>query len=262
MTENWKAYQGEQFDLSGESLKQHWLNMHAGNLEPFPEEVSVQEAWRAYHEGRFADAVELGRQAGGKGLIAAAFAATIYTQYVADDEDKESLFKQAIDIAEAALAANPESANAYYMYAVSVGRYSQFINIIEALAQGIATKIKDAILKCLELEPGHAEGMVTYAGWNAEIVDKAGSMMANLTYGAKKQQAIDTFEEALSLHVDSPVPAIEMANGILLMYGDLERDRAETLLSSAVEVKPADAMQYLDIEKAKALLADLPEMSF
>ncbi|BFM15331.1 hypothetical protein R50073_15140 [Maricurvus nonylphenolicus] len=262
MTDSWIAYQGKVFDLSGGELQKHWIKMHAGNLEPFPAEAAVQDAWRAYHEGRFAEAVALGKQAGGRGLIAAAFAATIYTQYVAADEDKEALFKQAIEISEAALEANPDSANAHYMYAVSVGRYSQFINIIEALAQGIATKIKDAILKCLELEPGHVEGMVTYAGWNAEIVDKAGSMMANLTYGAKKQQAMDTFEEALALKIDSPVPAIEMANGILLMYGDLERERAEALLSSAVAVEPADAMQYLDIEKAKALLAELPEMTF
>jgi tetratricopeptide (TPR) repeat protein len=262
MTDNWKPYTGAVFDFSGDKLQQQWQQLHAGNLESWPSDSQVQDAWRAYHEGRYTDAVEIGTQAGGAGLVVAAFAATIYTQYVADDSDKEQLFKQAIEIAERALEANPESANAYYMYAVAIGRYSQFINIIEALAQGIATKIKDAILKCLELQPGHVEGMVTFAGWNAEIVDKAGAMMANLTYGAKKQQALDTFEEALALQINSPVPAIEMANGLLLMYGDLELERAEVLLTSAVGVEPADAMQYLDIKKAEKLLAELPEMTF
>ncbi len=262
MSRNWTTYNGKVFDYSGNRLQQHWPQLHAGNLEPWPEDEAVQNAWRAYHEGRFADAVSLGQQVGGAGLVASAFAAVIYTHYLADENDKEELFKQAIEMAEQALASNPESPNAYYMYAVAVGRYSQFVNIIEALAQGIATKIKDAILKCLALQPEHIEGLVTFAGWNAEIVDKAGAMMAGLTYGAKKEQAMELFEKAIASAGQSPVPAIEMAYGLLLMYGDLERDRAATLLDSAIILEPADAMQALDIEKAHQFRIELPDMVF
>jgi tetratricopeptide (TPR) repeat protein len=262
MTNNRKAYSGRVFDYSGDKLKQHWLQLHAGNLEPWPEDDAVQDAWRAYHEGRFADAVVLGQQAGDAGLVAAAFATTIDAQYLADENDKEALLKQAIELAEKALESNPNSSNAYYMYAVTVGRYSQFVNIIEALAQGIATKIKDAIVHCLELQPGHIEGLVTFAGWNAEIVDKAGAMMANLTYGAKKQQALELFEKSMAKEIQSPIPAIEMAYGLLLMYGDLERDQAAALLDSAIALEPIDAMQALDIEKARRFREELPEMTF
>lgn len=262
MTNNWKAYSGKAFDYSGDKLQQHWSQLHEGNLEPWPEDAAVQDAWRAYHEGRFADAVALGEKVGGAGWVVTAFAATIYAQYLAGENEKESLFKQAIELAEKAIECNADSANAHYMYAVAVGRYSQFVNIIEALAQGIATKIKEAILKCLELQPEHVEGLVTFAGWNAEIVDKAGAMMAGLTYGAKKQQALDLFEKAIARQVQSPIAAIEMAYALLLMYGDLERDTAAELLNTATDLEPADAMQALDIEKACRFKVELPTMTF
>lgn len=259
----WHPYQGVAFDLAGGMLEQRWPSMHAGNLEPYPAEPQVQEAWRAYHEGRFEDAVNLGRAHGGLGLVPAAFAATIYAHYLEPDEDqKVAIFETAMDLAERATEACPDNANGFYMRAVSLGRYSQFVSIVDALAKGLGPKIRDAAQRCIELQPRHAEGHVTLAGWHAEIVDKVGGMLAGLSFGAKKDLAEEHFDQALALAPDSPVPYIEKANGILLMYGESSRDEAMQLLQKAVTLEPADAMQSLDIAKARKTLAELPSMTF
>lgn len=259
----WQPYQGVAFDLAGGLLEQRWPVMHAGNLEPYPVEPHVQEAWRAYHEGRFEDAVNLGRAQGGLGLVPAAFAATIYAHYLEPgEEQKVAIFETAMDLAERATQACPDNANGFYMLAVSLGRYSQFVSIVDALAKGLGPKIRDAAQRCIELQPRHAEGHVTLAGWHAEIVDKVGGMLAGLSFGAKKDLAEEHFDQALALAPGSPVPYIEKANGILLMYGESSRDEAMQLLQKAVTLEPADAMQSLDIAKARKTLAELPSMSF
>ena len=260
---NWQAYSGTPFDFSGDKLQQHWSALHAGNLEPWPTEPAVQDAWRAYHEGRFEDAVRLGEAHGGLGLVPAAFAATIYAHYLEPNEDqKVAIFERAMDLAERATQACPDNANAYYMYAVAHGRYSQFVSMIDALAKGLGPKIRDAAQRCLELQPKHAEGHVTLAGWHAEIVDKVGGMLAGLSFGARKDDAGELYEQALTLAPGSPVPCIEKAAGLLLMYGESSRDDAMQLLQQAVALEPADAMQTLDIAKARKTLADLPSMTF
>jgi tetratricopeptide (TPR) repeat protein len=260
---HWHAYAGRAFDLAGSALEQRWSQLHAGNREPFPADPAVQDAWRAYHEGRFEEAVDLGESQGRLGLVPAAFAATIYAQYLEmDEERKVEIFERAMQIAERATEACPDNANAFYMYAVAQGRYSQFISMVEALAKGLAPKIRAAAERCLELEPDHAEGHVTLAGWHAEIVDKVGGMLAGLSFGAKKDLAEEHYERALALAPASPVPHVEKAAGLLLMYGESSRDEAMQLLQKAVTLEPADAMQALDIEKARKTLVDLPTMTF
>ena len=258
MSKRYVSYSGREFKLAGGALKKRWSELHKGNLEPFPDSVPAQKAWRAYHEGRFGDAVRAAETYGDECLLPAAFAATMYTHYLEnDDDEKLGMFEYAVDLAEAAVEFDPESANAHFMLAVALGRYSQFISILEALAKGVAPRVKKSVTECLALEPDHAEAHVTLATWHAEIVDKLGSMLAGLKYGAKNRLAEEHFDTAIELCPDSPFPYIEKANGVILMYGDDGEEEARELLEMAVNMPPVEAMQGLDIERARARLADL-----
>jgi len=65
--------------------------------EPFPADERLQDAGRQYHLGNFARAVDLGLGMGGPGAVPAAFATTIYAQYIEqDDKRKIELFKRAM----------------------------------------------------------------------------------------------------------------------------------------------------------------------
>ncbi|HEY6828310.1 MAG TPA: hypothetical protein VI259_15730, partial [Gemmatimonadaceae bacterium] len=148
-------------------------------------------------------------------------------------------------------AAAPDDANAHYLYAYALGRYGQGISVAKALAQGFGGKIRDALVKTLELAPKHAEAAVAFGAYQAEVIAKVGGIVAGLTYGAKKDSALKQFELALKLFPESPIVHIEYANGLILLFGKNRLDEATKLYARAAAAKPADAMERLDVELAK-----------
>jgi tetratricopeptide (TPR) repeat protein len=92
--------------------------------------------------------------------------------------------------------------------------------------------------------------------YHAEIIDKVGAMVGKLTYGANRDAAEEHYEKALKLNPTSPIAHIEYANGLLMLYGDKEEDKAVKLYEKAAKMKGRDAMEVLDIEMAKNELED------
>ena len=257
MAKKWSAFPhpDKAFARDAAGLKKAWPRLHKGDCEPLPKDASVLDAWRLYHAGDFADAVAAGRKAGGPGMNAAVKAQMIYANYLEKSESaKLALLEEAAGWADERRSEAPKDANAHYLYAYSLGRYSQGISITKALAQGFGGKIKDALLTALKLEPGHADAHTAFGSYQAEIIDKVGGIVAGLTYGAKKESALKYFELATKLFPESPIVHIEHANGLILLFGKARLDDATRLYEQAAAKKPADAMERLDVEHAKSEL--------
>lgn len=239
----------------GASLKQHWARLHRGDCEPFPKDPGAVDAWRLYHAGNFEHAVEAGTKAGGTGINAAIKAQSIYANYLEKAEKaKLALFEEAAAWAAERRASAPKDANAHYLYAYALGRYGQGISVAKALAQGFGGKIKDALTTTLKLAPSHADAHTAYGAYQAEVVGKVGGLVAGMTYGAKKDSALEHFQKALKLNPESAIARIEYANGLILLFGKEKLDEATKLYEQAARCKPADAMERLDIELAKSEL--------
>ena len=86
------------------------------------------------------------------------------------------------------------------------------------------------------------------------MIDKVGGIVAGVTYGAKKDAAVEHFEKAIKLNPDSAIARIEYANGLLMLFGKARIGDAEKLYREAAAIEPADAMERLDVEHAKAEL--------
>ncbi len=86
------------------------------------------------------------------------------------------------------------------------------------------------------------------------MIDKVGGIVAGVTYGAKKDSAVEHYQKAIKLNPDSAIARIEYANGLLLLYGKGKIADAEKLYQEAAKIAPADAMERLDVEHAKAEL--------
>jgi hypothetical protein len=143
----WKAFPhpAKAYTYAGEALKKNWDRLHRGDCEPFPKEPAVQQAWRHFHAGQFAEAVAAGLEAGGAGITAANKAQAIHANGVEPkDAAKLALFEEVMKRAEAQARAEPGNANAHYLYAYAAGRYSQRISVAKALAQGYGGKIRAA----------------------------------------------------------------------------------------------------------------------
>ena len=179
---------------------------------------AVLDAWRHYHAGAFADAVAAGRKAGGAGINAAVKAQMIYANYLEKSAAaKLALLEEAAGWADERRHDAPKDANAHYLYAYALGRYSQGISITKALAQGFGGKVKDALTTALKLEPKHADAHTAFGSYQAEIIDKVGGLVAGMTYGAKKDSALEHYQKALKLNPDSAIARIEYANGLIML---------------------------------------------
>jgi hypothetical protein len=273
----WKAfpYEAKDYDYEGATLGKVWSELHRGHCEPFPDAAFVkqafarhprlkgsldadktaaalQSAWRAYHRGDFAAAVAEGTALGPIGANAANKAANIYATYLeTDGERKRQILLKSAARAEALQAAAPDFVNAFYFHAQALGRYSQEISIMKALAQGIGGKVKASLDKAVKLEPDHAEAHIALGSYHAEVVSKVGGVLASLTYGASKEEAVRHFAIARRLLPDSAIARIEEANGLVMLFGKAKLAEAETLYREAARCKPADAMQKLDAEQAR-----------
>ncbi|TMH68428.1 MAG: hypothetical protein E6H48_05285 [Betaproteobacteria bacterium] len=245
-----KAYA---YDAAG--LKKNWARLHKGDCEPYPKEAAVIDAWRHYHAGDFQSAIEAGLATGGAGVNTAVKAQSIYANYLEkSDQTKLALFEEAAAWADERRNDAPKDANAHYLYAYALGRYGQGISVAKALAQGFGGKIKNALTTVLKLEPKHAEACTAYGAYQAEVLDKVGGIVAGMTYGAKKESALEHFQKALKLFPESPIAHIEYANGLLLLFGKAKIAEASKLYEKAAATKPADAMERLDVELAKSEL--------
>lgn len=240
------------FSYAGAALKRNWARLHRGDCEPFPDNAAAQDAWRAYHAGDFAKAVDIGLHAGSSGINAANKAAMIHANYLEADEDvRLQLFQDICERCVALQEAEPKNANAWYIHAYALGRYSQGISIVKALAQGLGGKIKHSLDQTLKLQPRHADANIALGTWHAEIIDKVGSMVGGLTYGAKKDTAEKHFRAALELNPDSSIARTEYANGLVLLFGRSRAKDVDRLREEAAACSAADAMERLDLEAAR-----------
>jgi tetratricopeptide (TPR) repeat protein len=253
---SWTAFpQLGEYQHDAASVTRDWARLHAGDAEPLPAEPQVLAAWVLFHNGEFQQAADAGLAAGGAGVTVANKAACIYANYLEQREKARlDLFLEAAQRAELQAAAEPENPNAWYWQAYALGRYSQGISVAKALAQGLGGKVKEALERTIHLQPRHADAHVALGAFHAEVIDKVGTLIGGMTYGAKKETGLKMFQEALRIHPRSPIGLIEYANGLVMLEGEKKMNEATRLYQQAAALQPLDAMERLDVELARTEL--------
>jgi tetratricopeptide (TPR) repeat protein len=254
----WTAfpYDNADYTYDAATLKKRWARLHAGDAEPLPKDDKVLAAWALYHAGEFQKAAEAGLKAGSAGITVANKAQAIYANYLEKSEKtKLALFMEVVERAEAQAAAEPKNANAHYLLAYALGRYSQGISVVKALAEGLGSKVKNALETAIKLQPKHADAHIALGAFHAEVIDKVGSLLGR-TQGASKDTGLAMYKKALELNPTSAIAMIEYANGLVMLEGDKKMKQAEKLYADAAACVAMDAMERLDVEMAKAELED------
>lgn len=252
----WTAFPYELYDFDAAKAKKQWARLHAGDAEPLPKDAKVLEAWALFHAGEFQKAFDAGLKAGGDGITVANKAQSIYANYLEKSEKtKLAMFQEVAQRAEAQARAEPKNANAHYWMAYAVGRYGQGISVAKALSQGLGAQVKSALETTIKLAPRHADAHIALGAFHAEVIDKVGSLLGK-TQGASKATGLAMFQQALKLNPGSAIAMVEYANGLVMLEGDKKMAEAEKLYADAAACKPADAMERLDVEMAKAELED------
>jgi tetratricopeptide (TPR) repeat protein len=217
---------------------------------------AVLQAWALFHNGEFQEAMERGLAAGDAGITVANKAACIYANYLEKKERARlEIFQEAARRAELQASAHPHCASAWYWQAYALGRYSQGISVAKALAQGLGSRVKESLERTIQLQPRHADAHIALGAFHAEVIDKVGTLIGGMTYGAKKEVGLKMFREALRLHPHSPIALIEYANGLVMLEGEDKLQEATRLYEQAAALQPLDAMERLDVDLARAELA-------
>lgn len=282
----WKRfpYGDRVYRYGGTALLTNWCRLHRADREPYPTVDNllellrsnpalephaanpralvpiVEEAWRSFHAGDFADALERGLSAGPVGFVVAARAATVYAGHLEEDLPRRlSILREAVESSAALLQMAPNWANAWYAHGAALVRYSQHLSVVKALSQGLGSKVRDSLHRALQLEPGHAGAHVVLGVYNAEVIDKIGGVAGALTYGVRKEAVVDHFEAARALHPQSPVVLAEYARSALMVLGGAQSGRAHALCAEATACQPVDALERLHLEWALGEIEAGPE---
>ena len=250
------AYVGD-YAITATNLRRRWAKLHAGDCEPWPTNPKVAAAWVLFHRGEFEKAAQAGLKAGADGTTVANKATCIYANYLEPSEkQRRELFLLVAQRSAEQATAEPKNANAFYWQAYALARYSQGISVAKALAQGLGGKVKTALETAIALQPQHADAHVALGAFHAEVIDKVGTLIGNMTYGAKKSTSLALFAQALSLTPGSQLAMMEYANALVMLEGDARMDEATALYERATQITPQDAAQRLDVEMALSELAD------
>ena len=254
----WTAfpYAGD-YTFDAASVKKNWSRLHTGDAEPLPKDSRLLEAWALFHNGEFQKAMDAGLKLGTSGITLANKAASIYANYLEKKEKARlEMYLEVAQRAEAQAVQDPQNPNAHYWQAYALGRYSQGISVSKALAQGLGGKVKVALENTIKLQPRHADAHIALGSFHAEVIDKVGSLIGGMTYGAKKDIGLKLFQEALRINFESAIALIEYANAMVMLEGDKKLKEATRLYEQAAAFKPFDAAERLDVEMAKAELKD------
>jgi len=258
----WTAFghDADAYSYDAATLKKKWARLHGGDAEPLPKDDKVLAAWQLFHAGEFQKATEAGLKlhaAGASGAMTVANKSqAIYATYLEGSEKaKLALLLEVAERAEKRAQEEPKEANAWYCMAYALGRYSQGISIAKALAQGLGTKVKNALETTIRLQPKHADAHIALGAFHAEVIDKVGSLLGR-TQGANKDAGLLHYKTALKLNPTSAIAMIEYANGLVMLEGDKRMKEATKLYEDAAACEPLDATERLDVEMAKAELED------
>jgi hypothetical protein len=254
----WTAfpYDATDYTYDAVALQTQWGRLHAGDAEPWPADEAVLAAWALYHAGQFQKAAVAGLKAGGAGITVANKAQCIYANYLEQSEQhKLTLLTEVAERATQQAMAEPQNANAHYLQAYALGRYSQGISVAKALSQGLGSKVKTALETAIKLQHSHADAHVALGAFHAEVIDEVGKLLGK-TQGADAGTGLRMFREALKLHPGSAIARVEYAKGLVMLEGDKAQAEAEQLYADAAACTPMDAAERLDVEMARSELAD------
>jgi len=275
---NWKPfpYGDRAYRYSGDALRDAWPRLHRGDREPFPSRQAVearlsrhaalaidpsdpqgiadrlQAAWRAFHAGDFARAVQQGIALGPIGCVVATRATLVHAVYLEDSEARRlAILNDVVRHCEGLMGAAGDWPNAWYVHALALGRYAQLVSVVKALATGLGNKVRSSLERVLELDAGHVDAHIALGVFESEVVANLGSVAAAITFRARRDSAIEHFEVARRLAPDSAIAHLEYARALTRMYGTEHNTRVIELYEQAASCRPVDARERMDVETAR-----------
>ena len=218
---------------------------------------TINEAKAAYTQGRFAEAARIGEGLGtSQGFALSAKSLSVHAHYIAKGEKKE-LLEHAVTLARKAILSDPDNADAHLQLARAIGRRAETVGVFEAAGQ--AEKIRESTENALRINPELPAAHLSLGRWHSELVGAMGSFIARTVYGARKKDAIASFERALALAPNAKSVPLQYALGLLALDNFQYREKARDLLMRSIGLPTKDAYERILHTEAVEALNNLNE---
>ncbi|MEP6342014.1 MAG: hypothetical protein ABJ275_01765 [Maricaulaceae bacterium] len=158
--------------------------------------------------------------------------------------------KEALSLAEKALALNPDDVDARLQHALTYGLVAQSTGDLKAWRKKLPVHMRDLIEGLRRDAPDDARGHALLGAWNLEIVNKVGDRNAYKWYKANADEGIASYEMALKLANDDIIIKSNYGAAMILL-DDMES--AKKLLSAVMDVPPTNAAE-IGFQKRVAIL--------
>lgn len=227
-----------------------------GDAQPIAK--NIQDIWRDHFSGRFEMAYNKGIKLGLLGNIPALHAKLMTAILLVEDKDKKlNMLKEV----EAVITKNVELSQG--MPFVTFGQVYARMRILELLSTSAATSTgyvsasKDTTKKLQAQFPKRAIYPAMLGGMYAGIVERVGSFMGNIAYGATQKRAIKQLDKALQLESGLPVIYNEYARALARMDADKHKKEIIRLLKTCLTLTPSNAEEALNHSQCRQKLQHL-----
>jgi hypothetical protein len=217
----------------------------------------IADAWVALFNGDFATAWELGRLVGPPGHFPALYALALNAQYLETDGAKRiQQLEQVISETRALLQQAPDHLFLQFGHAYAKSRRLEPMGMLEARNTGFLEEILAALEKLDRQDPDNLYTVTLRGAVYAGTLEKAGTMLARMTYRIRPAMVDDAFTKALALNQHGyAAPMLEYAIALEKTSGKDRRDDILRLLQQAANVKADSAEAALHQRVARQRLA-------
>ncbi len=211
------------------------------------------KAQSAYAAGNFISAATIAENEGSAEALAFAARARIADAVMREDIYCKACLTVAETVAQRAIDRDPKAADGYIQLAIALGFRGRLIPLMDSRDERLPERGREAIDKALELAPHNAWALAARGAWNLEIVQRAGPVLADVTYGAKRAEGLRYFHEALAADPGDLLLHFHFALSILALDVDEYRTEAMAAIEAGYKDPRADALTKFTRKRADAL---------
>lgn len=211
------------------------------------------KAQQAYLDGHFLTAAAVAEADGSAEALAFAARVRIADATMRDGPYCKPCLTTAETIAQSAIDRDPKFVEGYIQLAVAFGFRGRLIPLMDAKAERLPERGREAIDKALELSPANPWALAARGAWNLEIVTRGGPILADVTYGASRTDGLRYFREALAADPDNLMLHFHFALSILALDADEFRSEAVAALEAGHKDPRTDALTQFTRKRAGKL---------
>lgn len=215
------------------------------NITPLAE--AAQQAWRFHYEGKYEQSYQLGMQLGAAGTVPAIYSKLMYATFMVNTSaEKLALFREIADEAEQSLQLTPGYDFGEFGLLYARVRILERLGTTASLATGFLGSTQKSLKELSQRHPTNSLYPTTFAGIQAGVVERVGSLIGRITYGATESRTLEGFQEALELQANLPVIYNEFIVALSRINPKKYKSTIEGLSAQCLALTPYSAEEALN----------------